>query len=675
MEGKRFCNCWAMFVEKSGDPPTTPLTPSTFLLTPSMPPLAPNPWSFHLPFNPATRSSLPPIGPLPLPPPLPTHPPIPPLHDSAIGWPALWVLILESVPTILAQVRNHGNNPENIINDNIQGDVRNVIVSNDRRGCTYKEFLACNHKEYDGKGEDFQTLIREEFYPSNEMQKLETELWNHAIVGASYAVYTDRFHKLARLVPHLVNPENKKIERYMYGLALQIRGMVAVTEPKTIQKAVQIVGSLTYEAIRNGSLKKNPEKRGNSREFGRNRNVRDDKKKSRTGNAFVTSINPVRREYNGAAPKCAKCNLHHPHESLCHVCFNCNRPRHMAKDCRAPRMVKPVNARNPTAAPRACYKPAGNHPNQALAIERGQGYGNNDNQARGKAFMLGAEEARHDLNIMTGIEPSDLGFIYEIEIASRQLVEIDKVIRGCKLEIEGYVFDINLIPFGNKGFNVIIGMDWLSDYKAEIICHEKVVRIPLLDGKVVRVLGDKPKEKVRHLKSAKVEEQKLGEIVTVRDFPEAQLKELQDKDLRSEYHQLRVHEDDIPKTAFKTRYGHFEFTIMPFGLTNAPATREEHEMHIGLVLELLKKEKLYAKFSKCEFWLREIQFLGHVINGDGIHIDSCKIEVVKNWEEPRTLSEVLSFLGLAGYYRSFIENFSKIAKSLTVLTHKNRTFD
>ncbi|GKC21070.1 putative reverse transcriptase domain-containing protein, partial [Tanacetum coccineum] len=104
-------------------------------------------------------------------------------------------------------------------------------------------------------------------------------------------------------------------------------------------------------------------------------------------------------------------------------------------------------------------------------------------------------------------------------------------------------------------------------------------------------------------------------------------------------------------------------------------TREEHEVHLGLVLELLKKEKLYAKFSKCEFWLREVQFLGHVINGDGIHVDPSKIKAVKNWEAPRTPSEVRSFLGLAGYYRRFIENFSKIAKPLTVLTQKSKTFD
>ncbi|GKF97330.1 putative reverse transcriptase domain-containing protein [Tanacetum coccineum] len=140
---------------------------------------------------------------------------------------------------------------------------------------------------------------------------------------------------------------------------------------------------------------------------------------------------------------------------------------------------------------------------------------------------------------------------------------------------------------------------------------------------------------------------------------------------------------------------------MPFGLTNAPAifidlmnrvcspylevivfiddiliyskTQEEHVEHLRLVLELLKKEKLYAKYSKCEFWIREVQFLRHVINGNGIHVDPIKIEAVKNWKAPRTPTEVRSFLGSAGYYRRFIENFYKIAKSLTILTQKSKT--
>ncbi|GKD22421.1 putative reverse transcriptase domain-containing protein [Tanacetum coccineum] len=104
-------------------------------------------------------------------------------------------------------------------------------------------------------------------------------------------------------------------------------------------------------------------------------------------------------------------------------------------------------------------------------------------------------------------------------MANGQLVEINKVIRGCKLEIEGYVFDIDLIPFGHGSFDMTIGMDWLSKHKAEIVCHEKVVRIPLQKGKVLRVIGERPKEKVRHLMSAKAKEQKQVEIVMVRNFP------------------------------------------------------------------------------------------------------------------------------------------------------------
>ncbi|GJY54361.1 putative reverse transcriptase domain-containing protein [Tanacetum coccineum] len=120
---------------------------------------------------------------------------------------------------------------------------------------------------------------------------------------------------------------------------------------------------------------------------------------------------------------------------------------------------------------------------------------------------------------LLGLEHNNLGFRYEIKIASGQLVEIDKFIKGCKLEIEGHVFDIDLIPFGHGSFDVIIGMDRLSNYKTEIICHEKVVKIPLPDGKVLRVFGERPEEKTRFLMGAKVGEKKQEEIIIVRDFP------------------------------------------------------------------------------------------------------------------------------------------------------------
>ncbi|GJX71479.1 hypothetical protein Tco_0308650 [Tanacetum coccineum] len=329
-----------------------------------------------------------------------------------------------------------------------KGDVRSVNMSNRRNGCSYKEFMACNPKDYDGKGGaivytrwiekmesvqdmsgcganqkvkytfgsfiDFKGLMRKEFCLNNELQKLESEFWCHTMVRAGHVADTDRLHKPAGLVPHLVTPEKKRIER-------------------------------------NGSLRKNTKKRGNGGELSRNGNVRNDNKRSRTGRAFATITNPVRKEYTGTTSKAG------------------------------PRMVTPVNARNPTTARGAYFKcggtyhykatcpmlnraprPGGNHQNQPMAIEGGQGRGNNGNQARGGAFMMGAEEARQDPNIVTGtftlnnhyattlfdfgadysfvsttfiplldIEPSDLGFSYEIEIASGQLVEINKGLTGC----------------------------------------------------------------------------------------------------------------------------------------------------------------------------------------------------------------------------------------------------
>ncbi|GJW76443.1 putative reverse transcriptase domain-containing protein [Tanacetum coccineum] len=175
-------------------------------------------------------------------------------------------------------------------------------------------------------------------------------------------------------------------------------------------------------------------------------------------------------------------------------------------------------------------------------------------------------------------------------------------------------------------------------------------------------------------------------------------------DLRSGYHQLRVREQDISKTAFRTRYGHYEFLVMPFGLTNAPAvfmdlmnrifheyldkfvivfiddilvyskSEEEHERHLWIVLEILRQKKLYAKFSKCEFWLQQVAFLGHIVSADGIIMDPSKVEAITKWPRPTTVTEVRSFLGLAGYYRRFVEGFSRLALPLTQLMRKGEKF-
>jgi hypothetical protein len=212
-----------------------------------------------------------------------------------------------------------------------------------------------------------------------------------------------------------------------------------------------------------------------------------------------------------------------------------------------------------------------------------------------------------------------------------------------------------------------------------------------------------------------VDYRSLNEVTIKNKYPLLWIEDLFDQmkglsifskiDLRSGYHQLKIRESDIPNTAFRTWYGLYEYTVMSFGLTNAPAyfmylmnkvfmehldkfvvvfiddilvfskAEEEHEKHIRLVLEKLRSNKLYAKFSKCEFWLTKVTFLGHVISAGGVSVDPCKVKDVLNWMPPTTASDIWSFLGLAGYYRRFIKDFFKIAKPMTKLLEKNKAFE
>ena len=212
-----------------------------------------------------------------------------------------------------------------------------------------------------------------------------------------------------------------------------------------------------------------------------------------------------------------------------------------------------------------------------------------------------------------------------------------------------------------------------------------------------------------------IDYRQLNRVTISNQYPLPRIDELFDQlqgsrvyskiDLRSWYHQLRVQESDVPKTAFRTRYRHDEFLVMPFGLTNAPAafmdlmnrvfqpyldrfviifiddilvfsgSSEEHSEHLRIVLQTLRERQLYAKLSKCQFWLDRVAFLGHVISAEGVSVDPQKIESVVNWKPPKNVSEVRSFLGLAGYYRKFVEGFSKIAAPLTKLTRKDVKYD
>ncbi|GJU39781.1 putative reverse transcriptase domain-containing protein [Tanacetum coccineum] len=698
-----------------------------------------------------------------------------------------------------------------------------IMENGGNDGCSYKTFTACNPKEFDGKGgtvaltcwiektesvfensgcttnqrarytascfNDFKALLVEEFCPSNEMEKLENEFWNHTMVGANHVAFTDRFHELAKLVPHLVTPESSRINRYINGLVPQIRGMLRATQPTTIQSAILMARILTDEDVRCGTLTKGNDKRKEMKESSKQGSTWKENKKSNTRLGFVAIV-PLRNDSVNTYPKCAKCYTFHPENAPCKLCYNCQKPGHFARLYWAPiRQVALVNAMKMGQNQRACYecgsldhlcydcpklKQAICQEKNPLALEGNKNTRNNGNQARGKAFNGNAVEALQDHKVVTGtfslnnqfatvlfycranfsfistefapllnVEPCIVNPGYVIEIADGKSVEVDRIIHDCKLELGNSLFTIDLMPLGHGSFEVIVGMDWLSNSKAVIVCHEKVVEIPIDEGGILRVHRERIWKAAKALMNTKLQDKgfirpshspwgapvlfvkkkdgsfrmcidyrELNKITIKNRYPLSRIDDLFDQlqeacyfskiDLRSGYHQLCVHEDDIPKTAFRTRYGHFEFMVMPFGLTNAPTVfmdlmnqvckpyldkfviifiddiliyskmKEEHEVHLKLVLELLRKEELYAKFSKCEFWLQEVHFLGHVVNQSGIHVDPSKIEALKNWKAPTTPSKVRLFLGLADYYRRFIANFSKIAKPLTLPTQKNQ---
>ncbi|GJW08929.1 putative reverse transcriptase domain-containing protein [Tanacetum coccineum] len=324
------------------------------------------------------------------------------------------------------------------------------------------------------------------------------------------------------------------------------------------------------------------------------------------------------------------------------------------------------------------------------------------------------------------ITPSTLDHYYDVELADGRIIGLNTILRGCTLNLLNHPFNINLMPIELGSFDAIIGMDWLARYQAIIVCAEKIVRIPwgnetlivhgdgsnrgnetrlniisctktqkyLLKGCPIFLAHVTTKKGGRHVEEKHrdvpivqifrcfirpssspwgapvlfvkkkdgsfrmcIDYRELNKLTVKNRYPLPRIDDLFDQlqgssvyskiDLRSGYHQLRVQEEDIPKTTFRTRYGHYEFQVMPFGLTNAPA----------VFIDLMN------------------QFPGHMIDSKGIHVDPAKIESIKDWASPKSPTEIRQFLGLAGYYRRFIEGFSKITKLMTKLTQKKVKFE
>nr|GEV63457.1 retrotransposon protein, putative, Ty3-gypsy subclass [Tanacetum cinerariifolium] len=694
------------------------------------------------------------------------------------------------IPNIVTQMTNNLNNG----NGNGNGGGNN--------GCTYKGFVACGPRDFDITGDEValtgwiekmesvidnkqmfgkskgEALLTTEFYPSNEIEKLEGEFWNHSMVGAYHAGCSDRFYELEKLVPHL-----SAVVLWLRLVRKRKKGMRRVSQ-KVLERT----------------------------------------KKAKGGRGFVAAVPPEEKMEIFQKPIRAV----RPRDGQ-RACYECGSLDHLHPNC-----------------PK--WNRGRNQSRNQLALEGNKNTRGNENRTRGRAFNVNVVDALQDPNVVTSTyslnnlyatmlfdSSADFSFIstkftpllnekpsianprYVIEVVNGKKEEVDRIFRGCRLELGDSIFPIDLIPLGQGSFDVIVGMDWLSNLKEEvdrifrgcrlelgdsifpidliplgqgsfdvivgmdwlsnlkvvIVCHEKIVRILIEGGKVLCVQVERNVRKTKMLMSTKANEPTLSDIPIVRDFEDVflddlsglppqrqvefcidlipgatsiakspyrlapsemqelleQLQELQDKGFIRPSHSpwgapilfikkkdgsfcMCIDYRELNKLTIKNRYPLLRIDDLFDQLQGAryfskidlrsaavcmdlmnrvckayldkfvivfiddiliySKMKEDHENHLILMLDLLRNEKLYAKFSKCEFWLQEVNFLGHVLNHDGIHVDPSKIKAVKSWKSPTTPCEVRSFLGLAGYYRRFIENFSKIAKPLTSLTQKNQ---
>ncbi|GJW72708.1 reverse transcriptase domain-containing protein [Tanacetum coccineum] len=388
---------------------------------------------------------------------------------------------------------------------------------------------------------EFKKLLIRKYCPRTEVQKMEDEFYHLTMKGNDPKAYVRRFQELATLCPTMVPDSEKMMEVFIGGLPRSIEGNVTASKPQTLEEAINIAQRLIDQV---GHLTKNCKNKGP---------------------ATRSNLLPV--------------------TITCHAC---GEKGHYANQCR-----KTTNNNAQGRAYMLRDRNAHQNPNVVTGM-----FLLNQHLAR-VLFDFGADKSFISISLasMLNIPPITIDTFYDIKMADGNLVSTNTVIQGATLTLLNQPFKIDLMPIKLGSFDIVIGMDWLSKYHARIICDEKVVHIPI-DGETLIIRGSSVYSKI---------------------------------DLRSGYHQLRVRDEDIPKTAFRTRYGHYEFQVMPFGLTNAPAVfidlmnrvckpyldkfvivfiddiliysrnKEEHANHLRIILELLKKEKVYARFSKCDF--------------------------------------------------------------------------
>ncbi|GKA48939.1 putative reverse transcriptase domain-containing protein [Tanacetum coccineum] len=508
------------------------------------------------------------------------------------------------------------------------------------------------------------------------------------MVGSDIDGYTTIFNELARLVPHMVTPENQHVNRYIRGLAPEIKPHVTSSKPTSIQSAVSMANHLTTDGIKDGIFKKQEnagnKKRSNDQNKNRRRDDRNKRQRTRRNFALIThEQGQGQRQYARPHQKCAKCNFHH--SSNCPVCGRCNQVGHFTRYCTGrvanerPRLTcfecgDPNHFRRNYPRMNQATTAGGNRPNPVLAIKGNPNPGNNRNRAQGRAFALGVAEAPQDPNVVTGtfslndhfatvsfdsgvdysflstnflplinMKPSVISPGYETKIASGLKVVTNMIVRGCRLKLEGHTFIIDLIPFGHGSFNVIVDEQKLKDIP--IVCNFPGVFLEDLSGLPL------PYELEFHIdlipramlvskspyRWAPMEMQELSN----------QLKELQDKDYQ-----------ELNKLTIKNRYPLPRIDDF-FDLLQGSRYFSKIDLRSGYYQLRVRKEDIPKTAFRTRSYLDKfvIVFIDdiliyskHVVNSEGIHVDPSKIEAVKNWKPLNTQTGIRSFLVLARYY-------------------------
>nr|GEV60667.1 hypothetical protein [Tanacetum cinerariifolium] len=529
-------------------------------------------------------------------------------------------------------------------NGNGQGGNRNGDRKGDRpvaRECTYQDFMKCQQLNFKGT-EGVVGLIRW-------CEKMETvvhisnclERYQRAYEADDQSVLPEKRDSKDR------NREEDQVEKFVGGLPDNIQGNVIVAEPTRLQDVVRIANNLMDKKLRGYAIKNAKNKRRFDTNHRDNRGQKPPFKRQNTGVQIVarayTAGNNEKRDYEGALPYCNRCKLHH--EGQCTVrCHNCRRIGHLARDC------KSVMAVTTQGTP---------GPNQKARVP----------DARGKAYVLGGGDANPSFNTITGtfllndhyacmlfdsgadrsfvpntfstlldITHSALDVSYIVELADGRTSETSSVLRGCTLGLLGHPFNIDLMPIdlgSSRSSSAWIGdkSDEKKSMSSIISCvkaHKYMEKGCQLFLAHVTVKENKDKSKEERLEDVQtvqdfpekygslhmcIDYRELNKLTVKNQYPLPRIDDLFDQlqgssmyskiDLRSGYHQLRVRDEDIPKTAFRTRYDKFVIVFIDDILVYSK-TKEEHDAHLRPILELLKKEELYAKFSKCDFWVSKI---------------------------------------------------------------------